>query len=70
MFAKRLFDIRAVEPLQNIADGRMRRRPLPFDLEGSIQPSQTRPEVRLDAAIRIAPLTTAKMENSTACGNR
>jgi len=55
VFAKRLFDIRSVEPLQNIADGRMRRRPLPLDFEGFIQRSQMRLEVRLNAAIRIGP---------------
>ena len=48
VFAKRLFDIGGVEPLQNIADGRMRRRPLPLDLEGFVQGSQMRFEVVLD----------------------
>ena len=55
VFAKRLFDIGRIEPLQNIADGCMGRRSLPPDLEGSIQRSQMRLEVRLDAAIRIGP---------------
>jgi len=53
VFAKRPFDIGGVEPLQDIADGRMRRRPLPFDLERSIQRSSMRPEVCLDATILI-----------------
>ena len=60
VFAKRLFDISGVEPLQNIADGRMRRRPFPLDLEGFIQRSQMRLEVGLDAAIRIGPAHDGK----------
>jgi hypothetical protein len=55
VFAKHLFDIRGVEPLQNISDGRMRRRPFPLDLEGFVQRSQMRLAVCLDAAIRIGP---------------
>ena len=55
VFAKRLFDIRGLEPLQNIADGRMRRRPPPLDLERFIQRSPMRLEVRPNAAIRIGP---------------
>ena len=55
VFAKRLFDIGGVETLQNIADGRMRRRSLPLDLEAFVQRSQMHFEVRLDAAIRIGP---------------
>ena len=55
VFAKGLFDSRGVEPLQNIADGRMRRRPLPFELEGFIQRLPMRLEVGLDAAIGIGP---------------
>ena len=53
VFAKRLFDIRSVEPLQNIADGRMRRRPPPLDLERFIQRSPMRLDVSADAAIGI-----------------
>ena len=53
VFAKGFFHIRGVEALQNIADGRMRRRTLPFDLEGLVQRSPMRLEVRLDAPIRI-----------------
>jgi len=55
VFTKRLFDIRGVEPLQNIANGRMRRRSFPLDLESCIQRSPMRLEVGLDAAIRIGP---------------
>ncbi len=37
VLAKDLFDIRRAEPLQDIADGRVRRRPLPLDLEGFVR---------------------------------
>ena len=53
MFAKRLFDIRRRQPLQNIADGRMGGRPFPVDLEGFVQLSPMDLEVGLDAAIRV-----------------
>ena len=55
VLAKRFLDIRGVETLQNIADGGMRRRPLPPDLEGFVQRSQMRLKVCLDATIGIGP---------------
>ena len=55
VFTKHLFDIGGGEPLQNIANGRMRWSPLPVDPEGFIQRSPMHLEIRLDAAIRIGP---------------
>ena len=55
MFAKHRFDISRHEPLQNIADGRMRRRPLPFDPEGFVQFLAMHLDVGADASIRIGP---------------
>ena len=53
MFAKRLFDIRRAEPLQDIADRRMRRRTFPFDLEGFVQLFPMHLDVSANASIRI-----------------
>ncbi len=48
-----LFDIGRAQPLQNIADRGMRRRPLPLDREGFVQPLPMHLEVSADAAIGI-----------------
>ena len=53
VFAEHLLDIGGVEPLQDIADGRVRRRSLPLDLEGFVEPSAMRFHVGADASIRI-----------------
>ena len=53
VFAKGIFHVHGVETLQNIADGRMRRRSLPLDLEGFVQRLSMHLKVRLDAPIRI-----------------
>jgi hypothetical protein len=69
VFAKGLFHIRGVEALQNIADGRMRWRSLPFDLKGFVQRLSMRLEVRLDAAIRIGSADDGENRKSKTCGN-
>jgi len=51
VLAKDLLDIRRAEPLQDIADGRVRRRPLPLDLEGFVQLLAMHFDVSADAAI-------------------
>lgn len=51
VFAKDLFDVRRAQPLQNIADRRMRRRPLPLDLESFVQFLAMHLNVSADAAI-------------------
>src|SRR5271154_5687961 len=53
VFTEDLFDLGRAQPLQNIADRGMRRRPLPLDLEGFIQPSPMRLDVSADAAIGV-----------------
>ena len=55
VFAKYHFDIRRAQPLQNIADGRMRRWPFPFDFEGFVQLLPMHLGVRANASIRIGP---------------
>ena len=53
VFAEDLFDIRGAEPLQNVADRGMRRRPLPLDFEGFVQPLPMRLQISAYAAIRV-----------------
>ena len=53
MFAKGLFNIRRRQPLQNIPDSRVSRRPFPADLEGLIKLSPMDLDEGADAAIRV-----------------
>ena len=53
MFAKGLFNIRRRQPLQNIPDSRVSRRPLPADLEGLVKLSPMDLDEGADAAIRV-----------------
>src|SRR5437762_14257417 len=53
MFAKGLFNICRRQPLQNIPDSRVSRRPLPADLEGLVKLSPMDLDEGADAAIRV-----------------
>ena len=53
MFAKDFFDVGRAQPLQNIANGGMSRRPFPFDFEGFVQLFPMHLDVSADASIRI-----------------
>ena len=53
VFAKSLFNIRRREPLQNVADGGMRGRPFPADLECLVELLPMHLDERADAAIRV-----------------
>lgn len=51
MFTKTLFNRVCAEPLQNISDGGVSRRPFPFEPEGSVQLFSVHHDEGLDAAI-------------------
>ena len=53
VLAKHLLDGLGVEPLQDIANGRMGRRTLPIDAESFVQPLPVNPEKGPQATIRI-----------------
>ena len=53
VFAKDLFDLRRAEPMQDIADRRVRGRTLPIDPEGFVQSLPMDPEVSAQAPVGI-----------------
>ena len=55
------------EPVQDIADGRVRGRPLPIDPEGFVQPLPVDLEVGAQPTIEICAADHRKIENSNTC---
>ncbi len=55
MQAEHLLDLCGVEPLQNIADRGVGRRPAPAEPEGLLEPSQVDLDERMDGTVGVGP---------------
>ena len=58
-----------IEPFEDIANGGVRRRAAPLQTEGRVQPAAMGIDEGDDTAIRIAPVTMARIENSSTWGS-